>query len=77
MSRSALVFVLLALATAALFAADLAVGSVALSPGEVWGALTCSSVCADFNRLRRIDGNLSDKRIRLFYCYLELCFGFA
>jgi len=35
MSRSALVFVLLALATAALFAADLAVGSVALSPGEV------------------------------------------
>ncbi len=40
MSRSALVFVLLALATAALFAADLAVGSVALSPGEVWGALT-------------------------------------
>ena len=40
MSRSALVFVLLALATAALFAADLAVGSVALSPSEVWGALT-------------------------------------
>ena len=40
MSRSALFFVLLALATAALFAADLAVGSVALSPGEVWGALT-------------------------------------
>ena len=36
MSRSALFFVLLALATAALFAADLAVGSVALSPGEVW-----------------------------------------
>ena len=40
MSRPALLFALLILATAALFTADLAVGSVALSPGEVWQALT-------------------------------------
>lgn len=40
MSRPALLFALLVLATAALFTADLAVGSVALSPDEVWQALT-------------------------------------
>lgn len=40
MSRRSLLFLLLGLAVAALFTADLAVGSVALSPGEVWGALT-------------------------------------
>lgn len=39
MSRPALLFSLLIFATAVLFAADLAVGSVALSPGEVWAAL--------------------------------------
>ncbi len=40
MSRHSLLFALLLLATVALFTADLAVGSVALSPGEVWQALT-------------------------------------
>jgi len=40
MSRSATLFALLALATAALFTADLALGSVALAPGQVWQALT-------------------------------------
>ncbi|MCM1352389.1 MAG: iron ABC transporter permease [Alistipes senegalensis] len=40
MSRPATLFALLVLATAALFTLDLAVGSVALSPGEVWRALT-------------------------------------
>lgn len=40
MSRPALLFALLLFATAALFTADLAVGSVALSPAEVWQALT-------------------------------------
>lgn len=40
MSRPALFFSLLAAATAALFVADLAVGSVALAPGDVWAALT-------------------------------------
>ncbi|MDE5579054.1 MAG: iron ABC transporter permease [Alistipes sp.] len=44
MTRPLLWFVLLALAAAALFAADLAVGSVALSPGEVWAALTGADV---------------------------------
>ena len=44
MSRPAPLFVLLALATAALFTADLAVGSVALSPKEVWLALTGGEV---------------------------------
>lgn len=39
MSRPPLLFALLVLATAALFTADLAVGSVALTPGEVWQAL--------------------------------------
>ncbi len=39
MSRPTLLFVLLAVATVVLFTADLAVGSVALSPGEVWQAL--------------------------------------
>ncbi|WP_418982017.1 iron chelate uptake ABC transporter family permease subunit [Alistipes sp.] len=40
MSRSALLFTLLSLLTAALFAADLMVGSVGVAPGEVWAALT-------------------------------------
>ena len=40
MTRTALLFTLLALLTAALFVADLAVGSVYVSPGEIWGALT-------------------------------------
>lgn len=40
MSRNALLFTLLSLLTAALFAADLLVGSVAVSPREVWAALT-------------------------------------
>ncbi len=40
MSRHSLLFALLLFATVALFTADLAVGSVALSPGEVWQALT-------------------------------------
>ena len=44
MTRPLLWFVLLALAAAALFIADLAVGSVALSPGEVWAALTGAEV---------------------------------
>lgn len=38
--RTALLFVALAAAVAALFVADLAVGSVAIAPGEVWRALT-------------------------------------
>ena len=38
MSRHSLLFALLLFATVALFTADLAVGSVALSPGEVWQA---------------------------------------
>ena len=45
MSRPALFFALLAFAAAALFAADLAVGSVDLSPGQVWAAL--SGGCVD------------------------------
>ena len=40
MSRATLLFILLAGATAALFLTDLAVGSVALTPGEVWRALS-------------------------------------
>ncbi|MDE5709501.1 MAG: iron ABC transporter permease [Alistipes sp.] len=44
MSRSAWFFSVLVVATAVLFAVDLAVGSVALSPGEVWRALTGGSV---------------------------------
>lgn len=44
MTRPLLWFVLLALAAAALFIADLAVGSVDLSPGEVWAALTGAEV---------------------------------
>ena len=44
MSRPAPLFVLLVLAAAALFTADLAVGSVALSPKEVWLALTGGEV---------------------------------
>lgn len=40
MSRNALLFTFLSLLTAALFAADLLVGSVAVSPREVWAALT-------------------------------------
>lgn len=40
MSRNALLFLLLSLLTAALFAADLAVGSVAIPLKEVWAALT-------------------------------------
>lgn len=44
MTRPLLCFVLLALAAAALFAADLAVGSVAIPPGEVWAALTGADV---------------------------------
>ncbi|WP_418991591.1 iron chelate uptake ABC transporter family permease subunit [Alistipes sp.] len=38
--RTTLIFVLLALATGLLFVADLATGSVAVSPGVVWRALT-------------------------------------
>lgn len=38
--RTTLLFVALAAAVAALFVTDLAVGSVALAPGEVWRALT-------------------------------------
>ncbi|WP_298033593.1 iron ABC transporter permease [uncultured Alistipes sp.] len=38
--RTTLLFTALALLTAALFAADLLVGSVAVTPGEVWAALT-------------------------------------
>lgn len=40
MSRTAPIFLLLASAVGVLFVADLAVGSVALAPGEVWRALT-------------------------------------
>lgn len=40
MSRNALLFTLLTLLTAALFATDLLVGSVSVAPGEVWAALT-------------------------------------
>ena len=40
MSRTSLIFTLLTLLLAALFIADLAVGSVAIAPGEVWTALT-------------------------------------
>lgn len=40
MSRSATLFALLALAAAGLFTADLAFGSVALAPEQVWQALT-------------------------------------
>lgn len=40
MSRTALLFLVLTLLTAALFAADLAVGSVAVPLREVWSALT-------------------------------------
>lgn len=40
MSRTALIFSLLTLLLAVLFIADLAVGSVAIAPGEVWNALT-------------------------------------
>lgn len=40
MTRRPLLFVLLSLLLAALFAADLAVGSVAVSFGDIWGALT-------------------------------------
>ncbi len=40
MSRTAPIFLLLASAVGMLFIADLAVGSVALAPGEVWRALT-------------------------------------
>lgn len=39
MTRTALLFLLLALLTAALFAADLMVGSVDVAPREVWAAL--------------------------------------
>lgn len=38
--RTTLLFTALALLTAALFVADLLVGSVAVTPGEVWAALT-------------------------------------
>ncbi|WP_295961361.1 iron ABC transporter permease [uncultured Alistipes sp.] len=41
--RTTLLFTALALLTAALFAADLLVGSVAVTPGEVWAALTGGS----------------------------------
>lgn len=44
MSRTAPIFLLLASAVGVLFIADLAVGSVALAPGEVWRALTGGSV---------------------------------
>lgn len=40
MSRTPLLFTLLTLLVAALFIADLAVGSVAVSAGDVWAALT-------------------------------------
>ena len=40
MSRTALIFSLLTLLLAVLFVADLAVGSVAIAPAEVWNALT-------------------------------------
>lgn len=43
MSRTSRLFTALALATVVLFTADLAIGSVALSPEEVWRALTGSS----------------------------------
>lgn len=42
--RTALLFTALALATVALFAADLLVGSVAVRPGAVWAALTGGNV---------------------------------
>lgn len=38
--RPALLFAALSLLTAALFAADLLVGSVAVAPGDIWAALT-------------------------------------
>lgn len=38
--RTTLLFLTLALLTAVLFVADLALGSVAIAPGEVWAALT-------------------------------------
>ena len=38
--RTAILFTALSLLTAALFIADLAVGSVAVPPGDVWAALT-------------------------------------
>ena len=41
--RTTLLFTALALLTAALFATDLLVGSVAVTPGEVWAALTGGS----------------------------------
>jgi len=44
MSRTPLLFMLLVLATVLLFTADLAIGSVALSPSEVWQALTGGAV---------------------------------
>lgn len=40
MSRTTILFILLSLLTVLLFVADLAVGSVSISPGEVWAALT-------------------------------------
>lgn len=46
MRRPALLFALLATAVCVLFIADLAVGSVALAPHEVWQALTGSSTDA-------------------------------
>ena len=48
MTRPALLFVLLALATAALFIGDLAVGSVDIPISEVWAALT-GGPCAPTN----------------------------
>lgn len=41
--RPALLFAALSLLTAALFAADLLVGSVAVAPGDIWAALTGGS----------------------------------
>lgn len=40
MNRTALLFTLLTLLTAALFVADLASGSVPVAAGDVWAALT-------------------------------------
>ena len=44
MSRTSRLFAALALAALALFTADLAIGSVALTPDEVWRALTGGAV---------------------------------
>lgn len=38
--RTAILFAILSLLTAALFTADLLVGSVAVAPREIWAALT-------------------------------------